>query len=102
MVLVSSETGRVLRGNILAAHGLRFTEYPERFSRDGRTLYLPAVHRDGRKGIWAVPLAGGPARQVVALDDPAFEGEWISVGRDRLYLTVSEYESDIWVARLRY
>lgn len=26
----------------------------------------------------------------------------VSVGRDRLYLTVSEYESDIWMARLRW
>jgi hypothetical protein len=24
------------------------------------------------------------------------------VGRDRLYLTVSDYESDIWVAKLRW
>ncbi|NJD09257.1 MAG: hypothetical protein FIB01_02055, partial [Gemmatimonadetes bacterium] len=74
-----------------------------RFSRDGRTLYLGATHRDGRSGIWALPAAGGPARLVIAFDNPltAALGP-ISVGPDRLYLTVSQYESDIWVANLRY
>jgi hypothetical protein len=28
--------------------------------------------------------------------------EGFSVGRDRLYLNISEYESDIWVATLRW
>jgi len=40
---------------------------------------------------------------VMASDDPALDlfGP-LAVGRDRLYATLSEYESDIWVARLRY
>jgi hypothetical protein len=40
---------------------------------------------------------------VVAFDDPAlaFLGG-LSVGPDRLYLTLGEYESDIWVATLRW
>jgi serine/threonine-protein kinase len=71
------------------------------YSWDGRVIYLAAVHRDGRQGIWAIPAAGGPARLVVAGDDPAalLPGEF-SVGPDRLYLTVAQYESDIWVADL--
>ncbi len=52
-----------------------------------------------------MPAAGGPARLVIAFDDPALiasGGGLISVGPDRLYLTVSEYESDIWVAKLKW
>jgi Tol biopolymer transport system component len=74
-----------------------------RFSRDGSTLYLKATHDDGRSGIWAVPWGGGAARLVVAADDPALLlGNDFSLNRDRLYLTVSQYESDIWVMNLRY
>lgn len=40
---------------------------------------------------------------MVALDNPALEfpGQF-GVARDRLYFTVSQYESDIWVAKLRF
>jgi hypothetical protein len=54
-------------------------------------------------GVWAVPLYGGTPRLIVAFDDPALDAPGhVSVGPDRLYLTVSVYESDIWVARLRW
>jgi hypothetical protein len=55
-------------------------------------------------GVWALPLYGGNPRLIVASNDPALAPFWqgISVSRDRLYLTVSEYESDIWVAKLRW
>jgi Tol biopolymer transport system component len=77
--------------------------YPRAYSRDGRTLYLTATHEDGRSGIWAVPVAGGTPRLVVAFDDPAIPSRgFLSVGRDYLYLTVSQYESNIWVANLHW
>jgi hypothetical protein len=42
-------------------------------------------------------------RLAVAFDDPALQGTlWLSVGPERLYLSVAELESDIWVAKLRY
>jgi hypothetical protein len=45
----------------------------------------------------------GEAHLVVAAGDPALDlfGP-LAVGPDRLYITVSEYESDIWVAKLRW
>jgi len=50
-----------------------------------------------------MPPAGRAARLVVAFDDPALtSGLSFNVGPDRLYLTVAEYESDIWVATLKY
>jgi hypothetical protein len=40
---------------------------------------------------------------VVAFDDPSLEFlGGLSVGPDRIYLSVGESESDIWVARLRW
>ncbi|MGA2383664.1 MAG: protein kinase [Gemmatimonadales bacterium] len=75
-----------------------------RYSRDGRMLYTVGTHRDGRTGIWAIPARGGEARLVVAANDPAkvISIGALSIGRDRLYVAVSEYESDIWVAKLRW
>jgi Tol biopolymer transport system component/tRNA A-37 threonylcarbamoyl transferase component Bud32 len=101
LVLFSPQDGRVLRSDLGAASGLSMVA--ALFSRDGKTIYATADHHDGRSGIWAIPVAGGPARLVVAFDDPNIGGTWhFSVGPDRLYLTVAEYESDIWVAKLRY
>jgi serine/threonine-protein kinase len=106
--LLVSPDGRVLRRyDLAAANGLEpgadVSSLYACYSRDGHTIYLPATHRDGRRGVWAVPASGGPARLVVAADDPAVAlmGA-LSVGPDRLYVTVAEYESDIWVAKLRW
>jgi len=101
---VVSSSGRVVsRRDLLAANGLRDISFPGRFSRDGAVLYIFAAHDDGRRGIWAIPWRGGTPRLLVADDDPAraLYGA-ISVGPDRLYATVSEYESDVWVMNLRY
>jgi serine/threonine protein kinase len=39
--------------------------------------------------------------EVIADDDPTLvDPGWLSVGPGRIYLTISEYESDIWVAKL--
>ena len=52
-------------------------------------------------------MAGGEPRLVVTGDDSALkvaasDARLMSIGPDRLYLTVSEYESDIWVMNLKY
>jgi Tol biopolymer transport system component/DNA-binding SARP family transcriptional activator len=75
-----------------------------RYSRDGSTVYAVDIASDSRYGVWAIADGGrGAARLAIAFDDPAHIGmEFLSVGPDRLYLSVAEYESDIWVATLRY
>jgi hypothetical protein len=74
-----------------------------RYSPDGRTIYGAGIHRDGRRGVWAVPVAAGTPRLVVAFDDPALAfPEYLSIGPDQLYLTLSQYESNVWVANLRW
>ena len=102
MGLVSLQ-GRVLWRRDLAATSRLTGMGWCRYARDGRTIYGYAIDRDGRRGIWAITASGGPARLVVAGGDAALDlfGPF-AVGRDRLYLTVAEYESDIWVARLRW
>jgi Tol biopolymer transport system component len=107
LIVVSRDKRILWRRDLAATDGLALTGLPTTtaYSRDGRTIYLGAAHRNGRRGIWAIPVAGGRARQVIAFDDPALIaafGGCVSVGVDRLYLTVSQYESDIWVANLRW
>jgi dipeptidyl aminopeptidase/acylaminoacyl peptidase len=107
-LLVVSRDKRVLwRHDLRAVSGLTRLGAPPvaQYSSDGRFIYLGAVHRDGREGIWAIPTAGGTARLVIAFDDSALIaafGGSVSIGSDRLYLTVAQYESDIWVAKLRW
>ena len=102
-----SPQGRVLwRRNLVPTSGLTGFGTPA-YTRDGRTIYLWGEHRDGRRGIWAIPVTGGSLRLVIAWDDPALTPPAFNVrrpdlGPDRLYLTVSQYESDIWVATLRW
>ena len=103
LFLVSLQ-GRVLWRRDLAPLGLPFVGFAH-FSRDGRTVYVDATHRDGRRGIWAIPMSGGVPRLVVVADDAARvipETAKSSIWGDRLYFAVQEYESDIWVAKLKY
>jgi serine/threonine-protein kinase len=102
LVLVSRESRVLWRRDFAATYGMRWSK--PHYSRDGRTIYSVATHPDGREGVWAVPAAGGTPRLVIAFDDPALANPWgaFSVGPDRLYLTVAQYESDIWVANLRW
>ena len=69
------------------------------FSQDGSTIYTAARRNDGTEGVWAIPVRGGEPRLVVAYDSAEVRAmRWIAVGPDRLYLTVQQVESDIWVA----
>jgi Tol biopolymer transport system component len=102
-IAVVSLSGRAVWHRTLSADRLT-SNGTLAYSRDGKVVYFSASHQDGRRGIWAIPVRGGPPRLVVAYDDPSLVnvGGFFSVGRDRLYLTVAEYESDIWVAKLQY
>ena len=75
-----------------------------RFSADGSTLYVYGSDAEGSQGIWAIPTEGGAPRLVIENDD---ESRWIyslslRVHGDRIYFSVAEYESDIWVMDLEY
>ncbi len=104
-----SPQGRMLtRGDLaLSTGGLTAIEDCIRYSPDSWTLYAVAANRDGRRGVWALPVGrAGEPRLVVAFDDPTLsvpspEGN-LSVGPGELYLTVAEHQSVIWVAKLRW
>jgi len=73
-------------------------------SEDGSS-FLAAEGPQGQKGVWAWPLAGGQPRLLVTVDDPSlsilpYPGA-INVSHGKLYVTVAEYESDIWVMDLK-
>jgi hypothetical protein len=103
LVVVSLDGRAVWRRDLATTDHLR-ARGKVHYSRDGRTIFVGAADADSRFGIWAIPVAGGPSRLVVALDDPELTNPYgfFSVGPDRLYVTVAQYESDIWVATLRY
>jgi Tol biopolymer transport system component len=97
----ASRQGRVFwRNDVAVTNHLRVSPFGVS-APDGLTRYTSGVHEDGRRGIWAIPTARGEPRLVIADDDPALvDFGALSVGPGRLYLTVAEYESDVWVAKL--
>jgi Tol biopolymer transport system component/tRNA A-37 threonylcarbamoyl transferase component Bud32 len=101
LVLVSRE-GEVLWRHDLSRVRLRGLN-DARFSRDGSTIYVYGTHEDGSEGIWAIPPQGGEPLLMVAFDDPEIRGlDFLSVGPDHLYVTVGQYEVDIWVMDLEW
>jgi Tol biopolymer transport system component/tRNA A-37 threonylcarbamoyl transferase component Bud32 len=83
-----------------------------RYAPDGRTLYFFG-NPGGAVFVMSMPAEGGPLRKVVTFDDPSVI-PWIpgpdgkiangalSVGREELYLSIGEAESDIWVVDLEW
>jgi len=77
-------------------------DYPK-FSRDGARIYFSGTHEDGSRDLWWIPADGGGPTRVVAFDDPVLHWRGLySVGPEHLYVTVDEYESDIWVMDLEW
>jgi Tol biopolymer transport system component len=73
------------------------------FSRDGSKIYICGIEEDESRGLWEFPADGGEPAKVVAFDDPARQEAgmcFFSVGPDRIYLTIAESQSDIWVMDL--
>jgi len=97
-----SRNGEVLTRYDPSAAGLRIYPFPQ-FSPDGAKIYVRAVHEDGSEGVWSIPTTGGEASQVVAFDDPSLSVLYnLTVGPKRLYLSIAEYESDIYVMDLEW
>jgi serine/threonine-protein kinase len=70
------------------------------FSSDGREVLFAGYNPDRTPGIWAVPFpAGGKPELVFRYDDPAHPpiGPYWTLSRDRLFVTLQEAQSDIWV-----
>ena len=74
-----------------------------RFSPDGSEVYF-LVLSGPAPGVWSFPVTGGEATQLVAFDDPSLSvlPFAFTVSADHFYLTISEYESDIYVMDLEW
>jgi TolB protein len=74
-----------------------------RFSPDGSEVYFLVQRGRPAVGVSSFPVTGGDATQLVAFDDPSLSVyPALTVGADHFYLTISEYESDIYVMDLEY
>ncbi len=71
------------------------------WSPDSKALYYLKPNGDSA-GVRRVPVSGGPSQLVVRFDDPTRQWHrfgFLSAG-DRLYLTLGDLQSDIWVAEV--
>lgn len=66
-------------------------------STDRRTILV-----QNRRGIWTMPVSGGVLRQLVRFDDPLhphwLNGRNFALHAGRLYFTLQDPQSNIWVA----
>ena len=70
-----------------------------RWSPDGRVVYMKTFDARGQAALWSLGLAGGPPRLLVRFDEPlrpTRRPEFATDG-NRLYFTLAQSESDIWV-----
>ena len=72
------------------------------WSKDSKTIYFKAYDAAGRSSIWSIPLTGGRPRLLMRFDDlrrPSSRREFATDGK-RLYFTIAQQESDIWLMEL--
>jgi Tol biopolymer transport system component len=69
------------------------------WSGDSKTLYFKGHDPQGNASFWSIPLAGGQPTLLVRFNDlarPSYRSEW-SVGAGRMYFTINDRQSDVWV-----
>lgn len=78
--------------------GARFQPGLAIWAPDGRTIYFKAGTADAA-AIWALSASGGPPRRVVQFDNPDRPSGRPEIATDgeRLYFTVVNRQSDIWL-----
>jgi hypothetical protein len=75
------------------------------YAPDGSRIYFRGTvgSTNPRFSIWELPASGGVPREVVRFDDPYRLPLYGSFGTNgqRLFFTLDERESDIWVAEVK-
>ena len=72
------------------------------FAPDGAGVYFKSHDTAGRASFWYVPLSGGRPQLLVRFEDfsrPSFRSNF-AVGAGRLFFTINDRQSDVWVADL--
>ena len=74
-----------------------------RWAPDGRTIYMKTFDARGQAALWALSVAGGPPRLLVRFDEPLrpTRRPEFAVDARRLYFTLAQSESDVWVMGVR-
>jgi serine/threonine-protein kinase len=69
------------------------------WSDDGRTIYAKTATPVGDAEVWAVDPRGGEPRRLASLGDPRRRSNrfGFAVAKGRMYFTLRELESDVWV-----
>jgi len=70
------------------------------WSRDGRTIYFKSYNDRGGESFWAVRTDGRTPREIVDLTGAEAGIGASAVDDQRIYYTILEIESDIWVLDL--
>jgi hypothetical protein len=70
------------------------------YAASGRDLYFKSHDASGAASFWSVPITGGHPRRLVRFDDPTRASNRFDFASDgkRLYFTIEDRQSDIWVA----
>ena len=79
-----------------------FQPFYTRWTGDGRRVYFSGVTADGGYRIFAVPAAGGPAREVAHSEGPTYQNFrfGFNVRGDTLYFVLADRQSDVWTAEV--
>ena len=103
--LLDPDTGEsqlIAAGEILAVSGVRSADTAlfARWAIDGSRIYFPVKDANGNQSFWAVNPDSGKSYKVVDLLDLKTGVSLPAVDEHRIYYTISEIESDIWVLEL--
>ncbi len=84
-----------------AAPGAPLAETSQ-WSPDGRTIYFKSHDADGQGWIWSVPSRGGVPRRLLELRDGRLRSDryGFRISHGRLYYTLFDRQSNIWVMEL--
>jgi Tol biopolymer transport system component len=73
-----------------------------RWAPDGRTVYMKTFDAQGGAALWALSTDGGAPKMLVRFDEPMrpTRRPEFAVDARRLYFTLAQSESDVWVMDL--
>ncbi|HEX9659783.1 MAG TPA: protein kinase, partial [Rhodothermales bacterium] len=100
--IVSPDGGSIRTVVDASAHqDLSYPVFAE-WSPDSRTIYYTTVSDDGQSAFWSVSADGGVPRKLVEFDVPSHRAirQIFDTDGERLYFTIPERESDIWIMEL--
>ena len=101
LLVVSTDSGRPRTLIDASVTGSPRAEQSE-WSADGRTIYFNSHDERSNGSFWSIPASGGTPTQLVRVDDPArpsYRPEW-ALRNNRLYFTIDQRESDVWVIEI--